>query len=1274
MEILNRDASRIPTYVYECSNTYFGYVFRDLVNRWYPPTNLPFWPHRTKWTVIVSDEAVRMSKRLNVNETQLVQGEATLHRDLGYHLASSLYASVRLRDHPVVAMPTHAVSGDEWQTIVTNQSLLAFFDPLDMTRQDGLITDYTSALIDHAGSVDYLIFRIEASVGSIHGKNASTHLLHAGFQLQILSASHSLPLSQSQRNATHYGPNTQLRRELDMHSYFEYGRHVARSTKQVFQAYLFATKTLDMAIPSAQEYINLNGHETDDIVLNVDGDAIPYRQCPDSIATIGWENGNGNETKTPEHLATKCEFNMVPDRLWFSGTSPETSDLVCLECTPGSTTPELARHGMKPVEATSCITRYLPDIDNAESLTSNPTRRPNVLFLSLEQISHERFKKIMPLTRDSLAKAGFLSFDRYAATSVATDDSSLFWTGTRKKRLESELTSLNYQIFSVANGCNASNAISTNRAMKFNEMMCRQTPSRPNCIGSTLAAVHLLNYTREFLVYHSHHNHTWAAFLTLVEGQEETGILPGVIDGKLSKFLDELRHIMSPDQWKSTMIVATSDTGARRGSFAQTFDGQKEMIHPLLHLKMPNIESREMVQANRDRLVSQDDLMATLQVVISGEEKGSGPGQSLTSLLPDERNACSVLEENKSPVCDSSDMEKSKYLEKTLSVLLQPPPSVLSFYADIPRNSRKHLDVITRTEIPARAKVIEGCMCASNVGQWFPCSKHPWATVGPDDYKEVFMLVDCPGKATHLEIRVTENFATKTHMDKALPRGLVRMQPNVMFLEIDSVSGSYADRHLPKTREFLQKYRVRSSGDGEYQCYDGLCSADFTERVTLAGASSIPNQVASLSGCLSSDFTHLCGLNETLLANTQYCNDPLEPHFGLQIQRIRFAARQVYWCPPQPDVRQRSTPWIYGITHSLGYVNYFGEEFCYDGSPYVTQGNVFPVFYSDISPHLVFCRLAEQSIRRANVTVPDEHRWGFERHDQVCVDSDESNCVFEKARISLDMLEQMWNVYSARPKFAFLNMLAAHVYNVDWSQVFLAAERYDELLSAFLERMTNREDFHNTMIIVRSDHGLQKGPTAMNYNVQVEHTRPWTEILVPESFPSLSKGAFFENQNRLVSGHDLYHTIRSVIDQPSATTILPPLGDWSYDLLSTVVPEDRTCQDARVDPELCRKRTIHPSFGICNTLDSKQIKFCRSYEVKARVDPKDLPLVAPKKTNPPDAVPKKRETRPVGLAHQKRSHDLDDARSILKKMQGRRMKAHGLFRHIIRNESLSTAT
>jgi hypothetical protein len=48
------------------------------------------------------------------------------------------------------------------------------------------------------------------------------------------------------------------------------------------------------------------------------------------------------------------------------------------------------------------------------------------------------------------------------------------------------------------------------------------------------------------------------------------------------------------------------------------------------------------------------------------------------------------------------------------------------------------------------------------------------------------------------------------------------------------------------------------------------------------------------------------------------------------------------------------------------------------------------------------------------------------------------------------------------------------------------AETYDIMLSSFLKRFLERDDDANTIIVVRADLGLQGGPSAPDYGVQIE--------------------------------------------------------------------------------------------------------------------------------------------------------------------------------------------
>merc|ERR1712151_1203911 len=101
--------------------------------------------------------------------------------------------------------------------------------------------------------------------------------------------------------------------------------------------------------------------------------------------------------------------------------------------------------------------------------------------------------------------------------------------------------------------------------------------------------------------------------------------------------------------------------------------------------------------------------------------------------------------------------------------------------------------------------------------------------------------------------------------------------------------------------------------------------------------------------------------------------------------------------------------------------------------------------------------------------------------------------------------------YKNTPKFAYINSLAAHDYSVDLAYQSLGVEAYDDYLSKFLEEMLQRPDAQNTIIVLRSDHGLQGGPAPIDFSFQVEHMRPFNNLIVPEKFHGLSLDILFSN-------------------------------------------------------------------------------------------------------------------------------------------------------------------
>ncbi len=121
----------------------------------------------------------------------------------------------------------------------------------------------------------------------------------------------------------------------------------------------------------------------------------------------------------------------------------------------------------------------------------------------------------------------------------------------------------------------------------------------------------------------------------------------------------------------------------------------------------------------------------------------------------------------------------------------------------------------------------------------------------------------------------------------------------------------------------------------------------------------------------------------------------------------------------------------------------------------------------------------------------------------------------------------------------------------------------------------------------------------MEYSMQVEHREPWTQLLLPHKLAGDSLEALFLNQDRMVTGHDIYRSLRDIMtsisefESPKNDAAVPT---WSYNILHEVVPTSRTCKDAKVPIEfcLCEEQVEYrpPSLGVCNTFDQYGDLFC----------------------------------------------------------------------------------
>lgn len=249
---------------------------------------------------------------------------------------------------------------------------------------------------------------------------------------------------------------------------------------------------------------------------------------------------------------------------------------------------------------------------------------------------------------------------------------------------------------------------------------------------------------------------------------------------------------------------------------------------------------------------------------------------------------------------------------------------------------------------------------------------------------------------------------------------------------------------------------------------------------------------------------------------------------------------------------------------------------------------------------------------------PNAQLWSVE-HD---TSSDPQPCIDGQSQqtFALRYLSQIWDAYPDVPKFAFLNAIAAHDYSVDMSRTAMGAEAYDTHVAQFIARMLRRADAGNTLIVLRSDHGLQGGPNIIDYSFQREHALPWTTMIIPEAIiPNDGMlDVLHHNTDRLVTGFDIYHTLRNRIDPylkevrldhqknemadidncddyegsnskisdssvgEGNSMVVPPIPSWSYDLLTESVPASRTCFDARIASNFCpcmnERNDISPHF------------------------------------------------------------------------------------------------
>ena len=650
--------------------------------------------------------------------------------------------------------------------------------------------------------------------------------------------------------------------------------------------------------------------------------------------------------------------------------------------------------------------------------------------------------------------------------------------------------------------------------------------------------------------------------------------------------LVEFLHTIDLD---TTVVLFSSDHGLHYGpSFSS--NGERERAEPILYLHIPPSNDGRgsqlsALKKNQDLWVTPLDVHETVLDATLQRRRSNRLGTSLLQPLSDDRKDCSKTPGIPQRFC--SLLNPTKKQEKKCTFMSE-PPSIQSFYADIPKQNKLSWPKCVKEEKIADEN-LEACLCSTN----HPKRAKHWLRCDDPEYKKMkrqriknqdplsmktckvkgsskyTMEIDIDVKRRSLAVQRSQfefrsiSYKAKLDMQKRNSKktkkgggelrkkshnGEIERLPNILFIEIDSLSQSAASRHMPKTLAFLKSHQIINDKENGISCPTGFCAANFN-KTSVMGQNSIPNQLAALSGCTDRNMTNI----------DSYMREQLNKGMNGTLTA---------WCPKS----SLDNPWLYNYLGKMGYITFFGEEFCYTTSPWVVQSNLFKL-NPDLHMNPLFCRLATAHLIHNEVkTRTPLHSVEYDTPDkpQPCVDGR------SKQEIGFEYIRGTWDAYYDEPKFAYLNSLAAHDYSIDLAYQSLGIEAYDEYLSKFLYEMLQRKDASDTIIVLRSDHGIQGGTAPIDFSAQVEHMAPFNNLIVPEKFRGSSwLQNLYANQDKLVTGYDLYNTIRGIVRPHYKGGAGPVKGydngipEWSYNLLSDVVPDDRTCEEAKIPVDFC---------------------------------------------------------------------------------------------------------
>ena len=302
----------------------------------------------------------------------------------------------------------------------------------------------------------------------------------------------------------------------------------------------------------------------------------------------------------------------------------------------------------------------------------------------------------------------------------------------------------------------------------------------------------------------------------------------------------------------SAVVRRSSDSGP---TFAAR-SGEAERAQPLLYVKLPSFERQRLnaLRKNQQKYVTAFDVHATVLDILSVETPPATHepklGMSLVRALPGSRNFCRAIKAIPPEFCEAKRAPNARFTAQCQ--FMTEPPSIFSFYSDIPpRNRPRWPDRCPARENHAAHPDAQPCSCASSTGDWFDCTNITRRAfrMGATSPARHFSLRSCGyhdmDQTLELDLHVTMDNRVAKAAQRNWRQALAVAQataasskrhvetkdvdrPNILFLEIDSVSLSFSERFFPRTWELLQEHKILVQG-GNISCPTGWCASMFNK-------------------------------------------------------------------------------------------------------------------------------------------------------------------------------------------------------------------------------------------------------------------------------------------------------------------------------------------------------------------------------------------------------------------------------------------------------------